>query len=67
MDVAARQHVGELVADQFADAKLALRAAACLIVTLMTWHCFLFRRDAGFEPRVHILKWCLQSERGWLE
>jgi hypothetical protein len=55
------------VADQFADAKLALRAAACLIVTLMTWHCFLFRRDAGFEPRIHILKWCLQSERGWLE
>jgi hypothetical protein len=39
VNVAAREHVGELVTDQLADAKLALRAAACLIVTLMTWHC----------------------------
>jgi hypothetical protein len=39
VDIAAREHVGELVADQLTDAKLALRAAACLIVTLMTWHC----------------------------
>jgi hypothetical protein len=40
MDVAAREHVGELVADQFADAKLALRAARRLITMLVAWHCF---------------------------
>jgi hypothetical protein len=41
VDVAARQHVGELVADQFADPKLALRAASGLLAMVVTWH-FLF-------------------------
>jgi hypothetical protein len=38
MDVAARKHVGEFVADQFAGAELALRAACGLIAMLMTCH-----------------------------
>jgi hypothetical protein len=38
MDVATRQHVGELVTNQFADAELALRAACGLIALVMTWH-----------------------------
>jgi hypothetical protein len=57
MDVAAREHVGKLVADQFADAQLALRAAGGLIAMLLvTWHGLLLLRDAGIEPRGHILK-----------
>jgi hypothetical protein len=38
MDVAARQHVGERVADEFADAQLARRDAGGLIAMLMTGH-----------------------------
>ena len=39
MHVAAREHVGERVADQFADAQLALRrAGGCVIALMMSWH-----------------------------
>ena len=39
VDVAARQHGGELVTNQFADAKLALRAARVLsAMMLVAWH-----------------------------
>ena len=51
VDLAAGKHVGEFMADQFADAELALRAALSLIAILMTWHflfCFVM---PGLEPR----------------
>ena len=38
MDVAARQHVGELMPDQFAGAQRALRAAAGMIALVVTGH-----------------------------
>src|SRR5580704_15192060 len=45
VDIAARQHAGELVADQFTDAKLTLRASCGLIaMLLMTCHLLLLSR-----------------------
>ncbi len=38
MNIAARKHVGEFVANEFADAELALRAAQRLIAMLVTCH-----------------------------
>jgi hypothetical protein len=79
VDVAARQHVGELVADQFADPKLALRAASGLLAMVVTWH-FLTKfsfvmpghsrskngvASLAYVPGIHVLKCHLQSRRGW--
>ena len=49
MDIAARQQVGELVANQFADTELTLRSSGGLIALVMTWH-FFYKRHARVWP-----------------
>ena len=58
MDVAARQHVGEFVADQFADAQLALRAAGGLIAMLLMACHFLMTVMPGLGPRISFIPIC---------
>src|SRR5580700_11760903 len=59
VDVAARQHGGELVTDQLADAQLPLRAAACTIamrVTLLTRHTVCHPRGLIHASRLNSLR-----------
>ena len=51
--VAARQHLGDLVADQFTDAQLALRAAGGLFALMMAGHFYLLvMPEPG--PGIHV-------------
>jgi hypothetical protein len=54
VDVAARQHAGKLVANELADAQLALRAARGLSMMVMTWHLFT-TVASGLGPRISLL------------
>jgi hypothetical protein len=60
VDVAARQHVGDLVANQFADAQLTLRAAGRLFALVVTWHFCISQAKLlivmpGLVPGIHVL------------
>jgi len=52
VDLAAREHVGEFMSDQFADTKLALRAAGRLIAMLVMPRHFAVPVVRGFGPRI---------------
>ena len=61
MHVAAREHVGERVADEFADAQLALRGAALMIGALLAWHLMVSCREHAGRSWLHASSMALEQ------